>query len=196
MNICDNSPPPILPTPPFLWEKSNPLFFQKFRIWGGGPKIFGCFARNGLIKGINLILYFAIPAIRASPHKKWIFVLKISAVNVTRFAGKCRIWSHLLKKCFMENFVFCAVLESLYTSVIALPWWLKLWKNLSISPSSLGNFQQSCQFVLKNGFSGKLQQFCKYLRGNSPRFFRTTMNSFSSWTLSKFMKYAELLDDL
>ena len=72
MNITDNSPPPILPTPPFLWEKSKPPIFQKFRIWGGGgfPKIFGCLARNRLIKGINLILYFAIPAIKASLHKK------------------------------------------------------------------------------------------------------------------------------
>ena len=37
--------------------------------------------------------------------------------SVKDFFSKCdqihsflRIWSHLLKKCFMENFIFCAVL--------------------------------------------------------------------------------------
>ena len=38
-------------------------------------------------------------------HKKWSFPLRISLVNVT---GKLRIWSHLLKKSLMENFIFCA----------------------------------------------------------------------------------------
>ena len=32
--------------------------------------------------------------------------LKISSVNVIR---KLWIWSHLLKKSFMENFIFCAI---------------------------------------------------------------------------------------
>ena len=41
--------------------------------------------------------------------KKWSFSLRISAVNVT----KLRIWSHLLKKPVMENFIFCAVICSI-----------------------------------------------------------------------------------
>ena len=38
-------------------------------------------------------------------HKKWSFPWRISSVNVTK-----RIWSHLLKKLLMENFIFYAVL--------------------------------------------------------------------------------------
>ena len=36
-------------------------------------------------------------------HKKWSFQLRISSVNVIK-----PIWSHLLKKPLMENFIFCA----------------------------------------------------------------------------------------
>ena len=42
-------------------------------------------------------------------HKKWIFPLRISSVNMTRSAVLQRIWSHLLKKSLMKNFIFCAV---------------------------------------------------------------------------------------
>ena len=38
-------------------------------------------------------------------HKKWSFALRISSVNATKSA----IWSHLLKKSLMGNFIFCAV---------------------------------------------------------------------------------------
>ena len=40
---------------------------------------------------------------KLSLHKKWRFPFRISSVNVTW------IWSHLLKKSFIENFIFCAV---------------------------------------------------------------------------------------
>ena len=42
-------------------------------------------------------------------HKKWSFPLRISSVNVTNFFSFLRIWSHLMKKSLMENFIFCAV---------------------------------------------------------------------------------------
>ena len=41
-------------------------------------------------------------------HKKWSFPLRISSVNVIK-SRKLRIWSHLLKKPLLENFIFCAV---------------------------------------------------------------------------------------
>ena len=41
-------------------------------------------------------------------HKKLSFTLKISSVNVTKFA--------VLKKLLMEEFVFCAVLEKAFNS--------------------------------------------------------------------------------
>ena len=37
-----------------------------------------------------------------APHKKWSFPLRFFSVNVT----KLWIWSHLLKKSVMENFIF------------------------------------------------------------------------------------------
>ena len=40
-------------------------------------------------------------------QKKWSFPIRISSVNVTKSA--VRIWSHLLKKSLMKNFIFCAV---------------------------------------------------------------------------------------
>ena len=42
-------------------------------------------------------------------HKKWSFPLWISSVNVNKFAGKLQIWSHLVKKSLMENFIVCVV---------------------------------------------------------------------------------------
>ena len=39
-------------------------------------------------------------------HKKWILPLRISSVKISR---KLRIWSYLLKKSLIENFILCAV---------------------------------------------------------------------------------------
>ena len=44
-------------------------------------------------------------------HKKWSFPLRISSVNL-------QIWSHLLKKSLMENFIFCVVSHNSKTSSI------------------------------------------------------------------------------
>ena len=52
-------------------------------------------------------------------HKKWSFPLIISPVNVTKSKGHGgfgHIWSHLLKKSLMENFIFCAVRNNLQFS--------------------------------------------------------------------------------
>ena len=47
----------------------------------------------------------------SSLHKKWSFPLRISSVNVTKSAVSEEIYwkSHLLKKSWMENFIFCAM---------------------------------------------------------------------------------------
>ena len=45
--------------------------------------------------------------------KNQIFLLKVSPINVTKSTGKRRIWSHLLTKSLMENFIFYAVGRSL-----------------------------------------------------------------------------------
>ena len=40
-------------------------------------------------------------------HKKWSFPLRKSSVNVVH--RKLRVWSYLLEKSLLENFIFCAV---------------------------------------------------------------------------------------
>ena len=51
-------------------------------------------------------------------HKKWTFPLRTFSVNLIKSTGNCgfghiywnlRIWSHLLKKCLMKNFVSYAL---------------------------------------------------------------------------------------
>ena len=53
----------------------------------------------------HAILYRLHKIYHNTLHKKWSFPLKISSVNVT----KPPIWSHLLKKSLMKNFIVCAV---------------------------------------------------------------------------------------
>ena len=48
--------------------------------------------------------YFAGLFKTETTAQKCIFPLRISSVNVTESA--VWIWSHLLKKCLMENFIF------------------------------------------------------------------------------------------
>ena len=48
-------------------------------------------------------------------QKLWSFPLSISSVNVTKSSENCKkLWSHLLRKYLMENFIFCAVNYFLY----------------------------------------------------------------------------------
>ena len=54
-------------------------------------------------------------------HAKWSFPLRISSVNATKTAVSCfQIWSHLLKKFLMENFIFWVVLLNIFTDRMSL----------------------------------------------------------------------------
>ena len=46
---------------------------------------------------------------RYTVHKKMIFSIKDFVKKCDQVRKKLRIWSHLLKKSWMENFIFCAV---------------------------------------------------------------------------------------
>ena len=46
---------------------------------------------------------------KALTAQKMNFSIKFSSVNVTKSAGFLQIWSHLLKKSSMKNFIFCTV---------------------------------------------------------------------------------------
>ena len=45
------------------------------------------------------------------------FSIKDFFVKCDQIRGKLRIWSHLLKKSLMENFIFCAVDVTLFNAV-------------------------------------------------------------------------------
>ena len=47
-------------------------------------------------------------ALSTIAYKNWTLLLKIYSVNVTKIFSFVRIWSHLMKKTLMENFLFCA----------------------------------------------------------------------------------------
>ena len=49
-------------------------------------------------------------ALATSLHKKWSFPLRISSVNVTKFAGNCEFGHIYWKKLLMRNFTFWALL--------------------------------------------------------------------------------------
>ena len=49
------------------------------------------------------ISFRQVSKMKRSPDEKWSFSFRISLVNETT------IWSHLLKKTLIENFIFCAV---------------------------------------------------------------------------------------
>ena len=66
------------------------------------------------MKELQMIMYWSLRITFTrrkqlfSLHKKWSFPLGISSVNVTKSA-LLRIWSQLMEKFNMENFIFCAV---------------------------------------------------------------------------------------
>ena len=45
--------------------------------------------------------------IQQSLHKKWSFLLMIILSKCDQIRRKLRIWSYLMKKSLMENFIFC-----------------------------------------------------------------------------------------
>ena len=64
-------------------------------------------------------------------HKKWSFPFRISSVNVTKSAVSLRIWSHLLKKSIMENFIICAVLLTEDGGLLQRPKTKLHWKEIT-----------------------------------------------------------------
>ena len=63
---------------------------------------------------LNIKVLFSVLRLyaRITTAQKMKFPLQISLVNVTKILSFLRIWSHLLKKSVMENFIFCAVYYS------------------------------------------------------------------------------------
>ena len=60
-------------------------------------------------------------SIRKPKHcTKMNYPLSVSSVNATKSTENLRIWSQLLKKPLMENFIFCAVKIVRYESCMTL----------------------------------------------------------------------------
>ena len=67
----------------------------------------------------------ALKSTKIPLHKKWLFPLRISSVNVYQSRSFLQMESHLLKKSLMKNFTFCAVFRKGYAwLVITLGKWI------------------------------------------------------------------------
>ena len=88
-------------------------------------------------------------------HKKWSFPFRISSVNVTKSAVSLRIWSHLLKKSIMENFIICAVL---LTEDGGLLQWPPGYYKCSSTPNHLRYFSSWNKITLKKYIKTKLHR--------------------------------------
>ena len=80
------SSPPIPPTPPTYLLIMISYGYRFIKTWSSE-------------------ITLKISAVKLTLHKKWSLPLRIFSVNVTKSAG-LRIWSHLLKKSLIENFIF------------------------------------------------------------------------------------------
>ena len=75
-------------------------------------------------------------------HEKWSFPVRICSVNM-----KLRIWSHLLKKSVMKNFIFCVVAGTPSSSTPNFRKHMKLFQPIS-AQSSISYRKQS--FILQS----------------------------------------------
>ena len=58
----------------------------------------------------TLLETFKTSIMKLSLHKRWSLTVKDFFSKYDQICRKLRIWSHLLKKSLMENFIFCVVL--------------------------------------------------------------------------------------
>ena len=58
-----------------------------------------------------IIIFFSVKRLHCTAQKMK-FSIKDFFSNCDQICRKLRIWSHLLKKSLMENFIFCAVLDT------------------------------------------------------------------------------------
>ena len=66
--------------------------------------------------------YFLYQALSQFTVQKISFPLRISSVNVTKSSGNCGFGHILLKKFFMENFIFCAMIIFKFKKIAWTPW--------------------------------------------------------------------------
>ena len=80
------------------------LYQSWFRWWKLYTAISECDFEYPEFLNLNIS---AMQFLQLSLHNKWGFLLRICSVNVTKSA--LWIWSHLLKKSLIQNFMFCAM---------------------------------------------------------------------------------------
>ena len=71
------------------------------------------FLYNSEDNNVSIVIfdvYFDLSCVNvASDNYMHIFLLLVKSIGLTKETDRKRIWSHLLKKSSMENFIFCAV---------------------------------------------------------------------------------------
>ena len=94
------------------------------------------------LKQIRFVVYLA-----SFTAQKMKFSIKDIFSNSDQSRRFLRIWSHLLKKSLMENFIFCAMVFFLYLSFLSWP--LNYWILIVIHSSCFFNFRNHTQNNLK-----------------------------------------------
>ena len=69
------------------------------------------------VLGVTIMVFFQIPRYH-SLHKKMKFCIKNLFSKRDQIRRKLRIWSHLLKKSLLENFIFCTVITILMSLLL------------------------------------------------------------------------------
>ena len=88
--------------------------------------------------------------------QKWSFLLCISSVNVTKSAGFLWIWSHLLKKSLIKNFIFLCSNTIKY-------WFSNFFRGYEMGTLAKNGTAQKIKFSIKDFFS-KCDHIRSYLR--------------------------------
>ena len=111
---------------------------------------------------IPKVFPFKFLLVKLSLHNRWSFSLRISSVN--------EIWSHLLKKSLMENFIFCAVFRLVVSyvfrmfaqishwNIFEIFWeWSRFW--FSVSHRLLIKVSKVLKFPITNVYRNWKQKF-------------------------------------
>ena len=103
---------------PVSWNVLNVkfkiLFSKKITSWTFTN---GQFSESVFSRALYVVWAAQGQKLPAPLHKNWSFPLRIFSVNMTKSAKNLWIWSHLLNKSLMENFIFCAVQKTLFRGI-------------------------------------------------------------------------------
>ena len=73
----------------------------------------------GVVFFLKIFIVFTFNLVHVSLHKKMKFSIKDFFSKCDQIRSFLRIWSHLLEKSLLENFIFCAVFINIKKETLA-----------------------------------------------------------------------------